>query len=139
MARPAGDKTRCNGQWTEARYRSFVKSALRSATVRWAPIQECKKQARVSRGLYECAECKQHVPPTVRDEAKRQRTNNIFVDHISPIIDPETGFVSWDVTIERMFCEMENLALLCKSCHDTKSQAERDVATQRRQKEKTDG
>lgn len=139
MARPSGEKTRCNGQWTEARYRSFIKSALRSATVRWAPIQECKKLARVARGLYECAECGDHVPPTVKDEEKRKRVNNIYVDHIDPIISPETGFVSWDETIERMFCEIDNLALLCKKCHDIKSQEERDIATKRRQEEKLNG
>jgi hypothetical protein len=33
-----------------------------------------------------------------------------------PVI-PVTGFDSWDETIERIFCEKDNLELLCIPCH----------------------
>lgn len=132
--RPSGSKTRNSSQWTESRYRSFITSLLRSGTRRWAPISEVQRNARVARGLYECASCKNHVPPTIRDG--RKRVQNIFVDHIDPIVDPEVGFVSWDTFIERMFCEVDNLQLLCKGCHDIKSASEREVAVARRRKEK---
>ena len=125
-------KTRNNGEWTEARYRSFIKSLLRRGSVRWGPINNVKKAARVSRGVYECAGCGKHVPPTIKVDGKR--TQNVFVDHIDPIINPETGFISWDETIERMFCEADNLQLLCKSCHDEKTQQEREIAKQRKKK-----
>ena len=121
MARPSGEKTRCNGRWTEAKWKSFIKNQLRSATRKWAPISDCLKNARVQRGLYECAECEQHVPTTVKEGARR--TKNVFVDHIEPIV-PVTGWISWDSCIERMFCEAKNLQLLCKSCHDSKSKEE---------------
>src|SRR3546814_14525589 len=52
--------------------------------------------------------CHQEVPPTVFDEEKRKRVNNIYVDHIKAIIDPAIGWVSWDSTIENMFCEIDN-------------------------------
>jgi 5-methylcytosine-specific restriction endonuclease McrA len=133
MARPSGPKTRCNGLWTEARFNSFIKSLLRQGTRRWAPISEVEKEARVSRGLYECASCKQHVPPTVRDGKKRMQ--NIFVDHIIPIIDPQTGFTTWDDCINRMFCEKDNLQVLCKQCHDEKSAVERAQSVERRKKQ----
>lgn len=64
---------------------------------------------------------------------------NIFVDHIAPIVDPEVGFVSWDEFIERMYCEKDNLQLLCKACHDLKSSDERTTAVERRRKEKLNG
>ncbi|WEU69462.1 hypothetical protein TY_42 [Pseudomonas phage vB_PaeM_Ty] len=134
--RPSGDKTRCDGQWTEAKFRSFIKNNLRGTSRKWAPIQKCKKNANVSRGLYECAECKEHVPPTIYDEEKRKRVTNIFVDHIEPIIDPAVGWVSWDSTIDRMFCDSSNLQLLCKKCHSVKCQEEIDITKERRQKEK---
>ena len=130
MARPSGPKTRCNGQWTEARFNSFIKSLLRQGTRRWAPISLAQTRARVSRGLYECAHCHQHVPPTVRDG--RKKLQNIFVDHIEPIIDPAVGFTTWDECIQRMFCEVDNLQVLCANCHEIKSNIERDIAKQRR-------
>lgn len=134
MARPSGPKNRCNGLWTEARYNSFIKSLLRQGTRRWAPVSVVQKEARVARGLYECAHCKEHVPPTLRDG--RKRVQNIFVDHIKPIIDPAIGFTTWDECIERMFCEADNLQVLCRPCHDVKSNEERAVAAMRRANEK---
>lgn len=133
--RPSGDKTRCDGQWTEAKFNSFIKSLLRQGTRRWAPIQNTKKEARVSRGLYECNTCKRHVAPTYRDG--RNRKQNIFVDHIEPIVDPAVGFTTWDDCIQRMFCEKDNLQLMCKDCHDKKSQEEKEIAKQRRASERS--
>jgi 5-methylcytosine-specific restriction endonuclease McrA len=134
MSRPSGPKTRCNGLWTEARYNSFIKSLLRQGSRRWAPISLAQKNARVERGLYECAHCRQLHPPTVRDG--RKRVQNIFVDHIKPIVDPEVGFTTWDECIERMFCEIENLQVLCRNCHDIKSNEERATAKLRRSNKK---
>lgn len=132
MGRISGPLIKCDGQWTQAKFNSFIKNNLRSATRKWAPIQKCKKKAHVARGLYKCDECGQEVPPTVFNEEKRKRVKNIFVDHIEPIIDPATGFTTWDECIERMFCDSSNLQLLCKQCHSAKSQEEIEVAKNRR-------
>lgn len=121
MARPSGPKNRCGGRWTQARFNSFIKNQLRSATRKWAPITDCKRNAWVSRGIYRCAACKQNVPTTTL--VGRKRSSNIFVDHIEPIV-PVTGWESWDSCVERMFAEEDNLQLLCKTCHDTKSAEE---------------
>ena len=114
--RPSGDKTRCSGQWTEARYSSFIKSLLRQGTRKWGPIQECLKNARVARGEYLCNGCRERVPKSVLDPETRKRVNNVHVDHIEPVV-PVTGWVSWDSCINNMFCEAENLQVLCHSCH----------------------
>lgn len=137
MARPSGQKTRCDGEWTEAKFTSFIKNQLRSATIKWAPIQKCKKAANVRRGFYLCSCCKEEVPATVVDESTRRRVNNVFVDHINPIIDPNVGFTNWDDMINRMFCDSDNLAVVCKDCHTTKTNEERAVAALRRAKEKS--
>lgn len=134
MARPSGEKTRCSGKWTEARYRSFIISLLRQGTRRWGPIQEVKKEARVRRGFYRCAECKQEVTASIIKDGKR--VNNIIVDHVVPVVDPEVGFTNWDEYIERMFAEKDNLQVLCRACHHEKSMEEREIAKERRQKEK---
>ena len=132
--RPAGEKTRCGGRWTEARFSSFITSLLRSGSRRWAPISDTQKEARVSRGVYECAECKQHVPASIKEG--RKRVQNIYIDHIDPIVDPHKGFEGWDKYIERLFCERDNLQLLCRECHSMKSSQEREIAVERRKKEK---
>ena len=132
MGRIPGPLVKNDGTWTAAKFNSFIKNNLRSATRKWAPIQKCKKKAHVARGLYKCDECGQEVPPTVFDEEKRKRVKNIFVDHVEPIIDPAVGFTTWDECIERMFCDSSNLQLLCKQCHSAKSQEEIEVAKKRR-------
>lgn len=132
--RIGGPKTRNSGQWTEARFRSFIRSQLRAATMRWGPIANCLKESRVGRGEYLCASCTNIVPATIKINGKRVK--NVHVDHIEPIVDPTVGFVSYDVLIERMFCEAPNLQVLCNDCHTIKTDAEKALAKQRRAKQK---
>lgn len=134
MARPSGPKTRNGGQWTESRFNTFVRNLLRSGTRKWNPIHQTKKEARVSRGMYECADCGNIVPPTIK--VGRKRVNNVHVDHIEPVVDPDVGFTNFDEYIERLFTEKENLQLLCGPCHDRKTQEERQRGVERRRKEK---
>ena len=136
MGRPRGENTRCGGKLTEAEFVNFIKNQLRSATRKWAPNSLCKKDAHISRGVYKCACCEQEVTPTFYDEDKRKRVTNIFVDHISPVIDPHVGFTTWDSFINNLFCEKDNLQLLCGTCHKAKTQEEIEVAKLRRAKEK---
>lgn len=103
--------------------------------MKWAPISLCQKQARVKRGLYKCAGCGAEVPASVKDENGR-RKKNIHVDHINPIVDPSIGWTTWDDCIERMFCELDNLQVLCGDCHEVKSNAEKQIAKERRAQEK---
>jgi hypothetical protein len=110
-----GEKTRNNGEWTEARYRSFVKSALRSASQRWPPKYQVLNAAYIGQKInkssgrmakhYECKKCQQHFPQ-----------KEVEVNHITPVV-PTSGFDSWDGVIERMFCEGHGLEVVCKPCH----------------------
>lgn len=120
-------KTRNGGLWTEARFISFVKGTLRSASMRWGPKNETKKQARVARGFYQCQgyNTDPHiVPASVRKGARR--VNNVVVDHIKPIVDPSTGFQGWDAFITGLFCEIGNLQVLCNECHTNKTNKEKE-------------
>lgn len=113
-------KTRNSGQWTESRFNSFVMSALRAGYRRWPPKFEILKAAFVGvqenvltkrqAKHYLCAECK-----------KPHASTSVQVDHIVPI-----GFEkSWDETVEGLFCEKDNLQVLCKDCHSIKTKKER--------------
>ena len=98
--------------------------------MRWAPISKALAKAKVARGFYHCAACGEDVPLTTRQG--RKRIKNVRVDHINPIVDPAVGFVDWDMLIERMFCEEDNLQVLCHSCHEIKTNEEKAIAKARR-------
>ena len=108
-------KPRCGGLWTEARYNSFIKSALRTASVRWPPRYQCLHDAFAYQGinpatgrqakLYTCCKCDNLFPQA-----------NMEVNHIVPVV-PVEGFDSWDGVIERLFCEKDKLEAVCKPCH----------------------
>lgn len=129
-------KPRNSGQWTEARFRSFIVSAIRKSSSRWGPKNESKRDARHPVKLVNergrlvfhsvCVMCKDVIPETTSS-----------VDHIEPVIDPEIGFVSWDEYIKRMYCEKAGFQVLCKPCHDAKTKGEREVGTERKRRERT--
>lgn len=93
--------------------KSFIINILRKASYKWKPRGECQKNARKSRGLYECNKCKQLV-----------RNKQFVIDHIKPVIDIEQGFQTWDIFINNLFCDISNFQLLCKSCSGAKTKVE---------------
>ena len=66
--------------------------------------------------MYQCCECKNPFKAT-----------EIQVDQIEPIVSP--GVKQADMTIDeyvdRLFCDVSNLQILCFECHKEKSQCER--------------
>ncbi len=123
----AAEKTRNGGTWTESKFTAFIRgSGLRRLTSRWGPKNAVKKAAWVERGKYRCVgyERKSHIVKcSLKVPGKRKSKNNVFVDHIIPI-GPHT---SWDLTIDRMFCEADNLQVLCGACHSRKSSDEKEA------------
>lgn len=131
------ERPRNAGQWTESRYRSFIISALRSASTRWGPKNECIKNARVRRGVYKCELCKKEGPATLPPkEGNKRRRKNIVADHIQPIVDPTVGFVDFDTWIARCFVEADGYQALCHDCHTAKSNEEKRIAKERRKNTK---
>ena len=115
------DKERCGGRWTEARFRGFVTSALRNATRRWPPKYDRIKESFVGVRLNKKTGRKsKHYRCAVCEEAFPQR--NVQVDHIVPI----GTCLTWDEYIEKLFCEKENLQVVCKPCHKKKTKEERE-------------
>lgn len=115
------EKSRCAGTMSEAMYWSFIRSALRQKSRWWKPISVCKEKARRAyTGInkrqkyeYQCNSCKGYFPD-----------KEINVDHIHPAGALNCG-QDLPGFVERLFCEVEHLQCLCKSCHDIKTQEER--------------
>lgn len=123
----AKEKPRNGGTWTEARFRGFVVSALRQASQRWPQKHLALAEARVERGVYKCASCSRLGPKTLPPEkGKKRKRNNAVVDHIEPVVPTDTGFTTWDSFINRLFCEKENLQVLCYECNKRKCATERE-------------
>ena len=129
-------RNRAGGSMTEGGFRSFIKSGLRRMSTRWKPKYDVKKAARHKEKLLNnngrlvfhshCARCGDIVPETTAT-----------VDHRLPIIDPSIGFTDWDDVINRLFCESDNLQVLCKPCHDNKTKEEKKIDTERRRRERS--
>jgi len=114
-------KPRNAGTLTESAFWSFIRSGLRQKSRFWKPITQCKMaNRRTYKGPikrqkfeYQCNECKSWFPD-----------KKINVDHIKPAgslncANDLPGFV------ERLFCEIDNLQLLCETCHNVKTQNEK--------------
>ena len=111
-------------EWTQARLKNFIISALRSASNRYPPKYECLNAAKVGKKVnkatgrlaehYKCAGCKKHFV-----------AKEVQVDHIEPVVSPLTGFIDWNTFVARMFCPITNLQVLCKECHKVKSDKEK--------------
>ena len=110
-------------EWTPARKKAFIISVLRSGTRRWPPKYETLNEAKTEKKVnllsgriaqhYRCAVCKEEFPAKL-----------VEVDHIIPVASID-GFISWDSFIENLFCEKENLQVVCKPCHLEKTKKER--------------
>jgi len=102
--------------WTEAEFRQFIRSALRSAWNRWPPKYEALNQARRTvagqrhKYEYRCAECRQWF-----------KQKEVQVDHIVSA----GSDADWNTFISRLFVGEDKLQILCKPCHAEKTKRER--------------
>jgi 5-methylcytosine-specific restriction endonuclease McrA len=122
--KPRVAKPRNAGTMTESAFWSFIRSALRQKSRWWKPITQCKMKARRAykgpnkrqKFEYQCNECKNWFPD-----------KKVNVDHINPAgtlrsANDLPGFV------ERLFCEIDGLQVLCSGCHDIKTKNEKQTA-----------
>jgi 5-methylcytosine-specific restriction endonuclease McrA len=116
------DKPRNAGTMSESAFWSFIRSGLRQKSRFWKPITQCKMAARraykgpLKRQKFEylCNVCNNWFPE-----------KKINIDHIKPAgslrcAQDLPGFV------ERLFCEIENLQCICSTCHNVKTQNEKN-------------
>jgi len=86
--------------------RTKIISALRLTWLRGPTRYAAIKASRIARGLYQCNSCK-----------KSFKLKQVQVDHIVEI----GSFVDWNTYMERLFCPLDNLQVLCKRCHKKKT------------------
>ena len=114
-------KTRNAGTMTESAFWSFIRSALRQKSRWWKPITECKMKARRpykgpnkrQKFEYLCNSCKTWFPD-----------KQINVDHIVRAGSLNCG-QDLPGFVDRLFCEQDNLQVLCTTCHDHKTKLEK--------------
>ena len=107
--------------------RKFLIPTLRRSSYRWKPRTEANKNARLERGVYQCAMC--------QGEFKSGET---VIDHVDPVVCIENGWQGWEEYIERMFCEEEGFQVLCKTCHSIKTKMEEDMRKKFRRDKKNE-
>lgn len=112
-------------EWSKARKRAFIVAVLRSGTRRWPPkyntLNAAKTEKKKNKATgrmaqhYRCNACGDDFPQ-----------KEVQVDHIQPVVDPKVGFKDWNTFIRRLFCDEDNLQVLCKVCHKDKTKKEQE-------------
>lgn len=107
-------KTRCGNTMTESAWLAWVRSALRSKSLRWKPRGEALRLARrpykgsnkLQKHEYQCSMCSGWF-----------KGKEVVVDHHPK---PAGSILSIDDIGEfcnNLFCEVDNLRCLCVDCH----------------------
>jgi 5-methylcytosine-specific restriction endonuclease McrA len=115
-------RTHNSGTMTESAFWSFIRSALRQKSRWWKPIAECKQAARrpykgPNKRLkyeYQCNVCKNYFPD-----------KQVNVDHVIPA-GQLNSYEDLPEFVRKLFCEADNLQVLCKKCHDAKTKQDKE-------------
>lgn len=110
-------RTRAGGQWTEAAFWAFIRSLLRQGSIRWPPRRNVKIRCRRPnqsankrmKWEYQCDTCQQWFPDKLTE-----------VDHVEAC-GTLKSFDDLPRFVARLFCEPEELVVLCKECHRRKT------------------
>lgn len=100
----------------DAMLKKFLIPLLRKKSLYWPGRTQALNMARVERGFYLCANCK-----------NKFGRKNVHVDHIKSVIDTSRGWDSWDVYIKRLFVPASQLQVLCIGCHNSKTLVENNL------------
>jgi len=90
-------------------YYKYLFAAARK-TFRWSPA----KRNAVKRAFGKCELCEQYA-------------DKLVVDHIRPVVDPETGFTTWDSYYTRLFVPESEVQAICSPCHKLKTKTEAKI------------
>ena len=116
---------------------SAIRSALRRTFSRSPAVREVMMLVRRERPWFKkdgSTASKPRVEYLCAKCNKWHMGKDIQVDHAVPVVNPDVGFVDWNTFIDRLFCDKTNLAVLCKDCHKAKTDHEKALAVERRQR-----
>lgn len=104
----------------------YIKSGIDRIWQYWPPANEAKRLAykgknKKKQDQWECAHCKKVYI-------------KVFKDHIEPVDDPYKGFQGWDIYVKRKFIPTAGIQILCKECHQVKSNKENKIRRNREKK-----
>jgi len=113
--------TRAGGTMTEAQYLGWIRSALRAKSLKWPPRNEAIQRARrayqgenkLQKWECQCAICKNWF-----------KLKEIAVDHHPVAAGSIRSVADISQFVENLYCEVENLRVLCHPCHDIHTYAE---------------
>lgn len=111
---------------TDPKLKTKITAALRKLSYQWEVRKKVMDKAKTRTlmgnfkngnpkyvNLYKCNSCH-----------KQFKSTEVQVDHVEPVIDPSIGFRDWNTYIDRLFCAVSNLQVLCKRCHNIKTKQE---------------
>lgn len=107
-------KTRNMGTMTEYGFWSWIRSALRKKSMSWKPIGAAREKAKIAytgpnkrrQFSYICSVCKGEFAG-----------KDVVVHHIDPC-GTLTCAQDLPAFVEKLFCEVDGLAVICGPCHD---------------------
>ena len=117
MGKQRVQRTRAGNLWTEARYFSFIRGLLRGGFNKY-PVKfkvktaNRRKNKQTKRFEYPCKICNGWFPD-----------KETQVDHIRPCGSLKT-FSDLPDFVSTLFCEADNLQVVCKECHQKKTNDE---------------
>jgi len=119
-------KTRCHGTMTESAYLAWIRSALRSKSLRWLPRSKAIEAARrpykgsnkLQKWEVQCALCTNWF-----------KLKEICVDHYPVEAGSILSIDDVGQFCNNLFCEIDNLRCLCKECHDVHTFATKNSIT----------
>jgi len=113
--KPKEHLVRCGGTMTESAYLAWIRSALRSKSLRWPPRSEALELARRpykgpnkrQKWEYQCAIC-----------GEWHNAKNVIVDHHPVAAGSILSVEDIGPFANNLYCEVDNLRVLDKVCHD---------------------
>ena len=113
---------RCGGTMTESQYLSWIRSALRSKSLRWPPRAEAIKLARRAYKGPNKQQKWEHLCSLCNLWFKGK---DIIVDHHPVAAGSILSVEDIGPFAINLSCEVDNLRVLCKECHDCHTLAEK--------------
>lgn len=100
--------------------KAYLIAHLRRIGYRNVYRAEAFKRAHLGRAQWQCEGCREIF----------KSSKDLHGDHIDPVVNPETGFVSWDEYIHKLF--LGKIQALCIGCHKQKSGSENERRREKR-------
>lgn len=120
--KPKAPQTRCSGTMTESAYLAWIRSALRSKSLRWPPRTQAlvanrkpyKGPNKLQQWVYTCTLCQGPF-----------KAKEVVVDHFPKPAGSILSVADIGQFAENLFCEVDNLRVLCVPCHAAHTLAEK--------------